>query len=111
MVVKINEDYEIRIKEEDIIIKDKKLYNLTTKKFEAADGDIVEFISEKDGVRRWHRGYVDGYSYGDRIPLRGIFGCEYHNITYKKIEHISSVSDPDGLTFEQKELQAATEAL
>ena len=111
MVVKINGDYEVRIKEEDIIVKDKKLYNLTTKKFEAADGDIVEFITEKDGVRRWHRGYVDGYTYGDRIPFRGVFGCDYHNITYKKIEHISSVSDPDGLTFEQKELQAATEAL
>ena len=111
MVVKINGDYEVRIKEEDIVVKDKKLYNLTAKKYEAADGDIVEFITEKDGVRTWHRGYVDGYTYGDRIPFRGVDGCDYHNITYKKIEHISSVSDPDGLTFEQKELQAATEAL
>ena len=111
MVVKINGDYEVRIKEEELVVKDKKLYNLKTKKYEAADGDIVEFITEKDGVRRWHRGYVDGYTYGDRIPFRGVDGSEYHNITYKKIEHISTVSDLEGLSFEQKELQAATEAL
>ena len=88
MVVKINGDYEVRIKEEDIVVKDKKLYNLTTKKYEAADGDIVEFITEKNGVRTWHRGYVDGYTYGDKIPFRGVDRSEYHNITYKKIEHI-----------------------
>ena len=111
MIVKINGDYEVRIKEEDIVVKDKKLYNLTTKKYEAADGDIVEFITEKNGVRTWHRGYVDGYTYGDKIPFRGVDRSEYHNITYKKIEHISTVSDPEGLSFEQKELQAATEAL
>ena len=111
MVVKINGDYEVRIKEEDIVVKDKKLYNLKTKKYEAADGDIVEFITEKNGVRTWHRGYVDGYTYGDKIPFRGVDRSEYHNITYKKIEHISTVSDPEGLSFEQKELQAATEAL
>ena len=111
MVVKTSIGKLLDIPEGHLIIKDNRLFNTKTGEFEAVDGDIIEFITKTNDIKLWHRGFVDGYTNGNNIRLRGVATTEYSNIIHKDIEHISVVTYSDGMTFEQKELLAATEAL
>ena len=111
MQVRINGDLFLNIQEDYLIVRDNRLFNTKTGSFEAVDGDIIEFITKKGDIRLWHRGFVEGYTNGENIRLRGVFTTKYDNIIHKEIEHISKVYYSDGMTFEEKELLAATEAL
>lgn len=110
MIIEINKDYKIEVKEDYLIVKDRKLYNTKTKSFMGIEGDIVSFSYDKNGIKGGFRGYVDGYTNGTTVKIRGI--GEVYTVTGEmKIEHISSITgSEDGLDLD-KELELATSAL
>lgn len=111
MTVKINNELQIDITEDCLIVKDGKLFNTKTKEYEGVEGDIIEFITAADGVRVWHRGIVEGYTYCEKIKLRGKDTSKYENVTKKLIEHISNVVCNEDENFDDEELLAATGAM
>ena len=93
MIIEVNKEYKIEVKEDYFIVKDKKLYNTRTKEFEGVEGDIVEFsFTAENGKPSGYRGYVDGYTTDKYVKIRGIEKV-HTNILSKKIEHISIVTD------------------
>lgn len=93
MIIEVNKDYKIEIKEDYLVVKDKKLYNTKTKEFEGVEGDIIEFkFSTGGGKELGYRGYVDGYTSDKFVKIRGVDKV-HTNIVSKKVEHISSVTD------------------
>lgn len=111
MKIKVNGDYVFDIKEDYLMIKDKKLFNTNTKQYEGVEGDIVSFkYKTNSGEIKGYRGYVDGYTNGVSVKIRGI-NITYTNLVEQKIEHVSTVTYDDGSSFEDMELLAATEAL
>lgn len=93
MQIKVNDKYEFEVTQEDLTVKDKKLYNTHTKIFEGIDGDIVEFIREENGHKVLIRGTVDGYTHFGTVKIQG---CEevYKTDPYAiKIEHMSVVEE------------------
>ena len=93
MTIEINREEKLEIKEDYLVVKDKKLYNTKTKEFEGIDGDIVEFnVMAKDGKESGYRGYVDGYTTDKFVKIRGVEKV-HTNVMPKKIEHISIIRD------------------
>ena len=76
-----------------LIVKDDKLYNTKTKSYEAVDGDIVT-LKKKEGDKYTNivRGYVDGYTDGNIVKIRGR-AFQYTNVDAKEIDHISKVKE------------------
>ena len=111
MKIKVNNEYVMEVNEDYLIVKDKKLYNTKTKKFEGVEGDIISFkYKHSADTIRGYRGYVDGYTNGVSVKIRGINNV-FTDLVEQTIEHISTVANEDGTSFEDKELLAATEAL
>lgn len=93
MTIKVNNDYTFDVKEKDLIVKDGKLYNTTTKSFEGIEGDLVEFeLKDFNNRVMVVRGTVDGYTYGGRVKLRGR-DTVYTDATNKKVTNISSITE------------------
>jgi hypothetical protein len=106
MYIKVNGDRVFEVTEENLVIKDDKLYNTQTKRYEGVDGDIVEFI-RKDGSNNVRcRGTVDGYTCGSRVKIRGVDKVNEDSRDVS-ITHISSITDYDVISFEDKELLEA----
>ena len=111
MVIEVNGGRKINVSEEHLIVKDKKLYNTKTKKFEGVDGDIIEFVQGENGKKMSVRGTVDGYTCGTRIKLKGVPEYEGGEITEVKVEHLATVSYEDSVSAEERELDIAQGAL
>ena len=110
MIIKVNSDIEINIAEAYLIVKDKKLYNTITKKYEGVEGDIVSFgFIKEDGKKGNYKGYVDGYTNGEKVKIRGI-NQVFTQIGEKSIEHISSVTSYSDVTNEEKDILIAESA-
>ena len=110
MVIKVNTDIEINITETYLIVKDKKLYNTITKKYEGVEGDIVSFdYIKEDGKKGGYKGYVDGYTNGEKVKIRGI-NQVFTQIGDKSVEHISSVTSYSDVTDEEKDILIAESA-
>lgn len=93
--------------EEELTVKDRKLYNTKTKEYEGVEADIVEIQFERDGKPCGLRGTVGGYTCGSYVRIRPDY--EYDNVKSKKIEHISPVVLVEGSTAEEEELALMTE--
>jgi len=110
MIIKVNTDIEINITETYLIVKDKKLYNTITKKYEGVEGDIVSFdYIKKDGKKSGYKGYVDGYTNGEKVKIRGI-NQVFTQIGNKSVEHISSITSYSDVTDEEKDILIAESA-
>lgn len=110
MIIKVNTDIEINITETYLIVKDKKLYNTITKKYEGVEGDIVNFgYIKEDGKKGGYKGYVDGYTNGEKVKIRGI-NQVFTQIGDKSVEHISSVTSYSDATDEEKDILIAESA-
>jgi len=110
MIIKVNTDIEINITETYLIVKDKKLYNTVTKKYEGVEGDIVSFnYIKEDGRKSGYKGYVDGYTNGENIKIRGI-NQVFTQIGDKNVEHISSVTSYSDITDEERDILIAESA-
>ena len=110
MVIKVNTDIEINITETYLIVKDKKLYNTITKKYEGVEGDIVSFdYIKEDGKKSGYKGYVDGYTNGENVKIRGINQI-FTQIGNKSVEHISNVTSYSDVTDEEKDILIAESA-
>lgn len=97
MLIRINNDVTVKVNENDLDVVDKRLYNKTTKKNEGVDGDLVEFTTGNMS----RKGSVDGYTYNDRIKLRG---CDtvFTGVKDKRITHICSVDAVDDYTQQEQ---------
>ena len=110
MIIKVNTDIEINITETYLIVKDKKLYNTVTKKYEGVEGDIVSFnYIKEDGRKSGYKGYVDGYTNGEKVKIRGIDQV-FTQIGDKSVEHISNVTSYSDVTSEEKDILIAESA-
>ena len=110
MIIKVNTDIEINITETYLIVKDNKLYNTITKKYEGVEGDIVRFdYIKEDGKKSGYKGYVDGYTNGKKVKIRGI-NQVFTQVGEKSIEHISSVTSYSDVTDEEKDILIAESA-
>ena len=90
MLIEINNSTKIDIKEDWLVVKDGKLYNATTKKYEGIDGDIISFLNGNMITK----GTVDGYTCNDKIKLRGI-DKTYKGVKDIRIEHMSIVTNSE----------------
>jgi hypothetical protein len=107
MVIKVNTDIEINVTETYLIVRDKKLYNTITKKYEGVEGDIVTFdYIKEDGRKGGYKGYVDGYTNGEKVKIRGI-NQVFTQIGSKNVEHISSVTSYSDITDEGRDILIA----
>jgi hypothetical protein len=110
MIIKVNTDIEINIAETYLIVKDKKLYNTITKKYEGVEGDIVSFdYIKENGKKGGYKGYVDGYTNGEKVKIRGI-NQVFTQIGNKSVVHISSVTSYSDVTDEEKDILIAESA-
>lgn len=99
MIIRINNEKDIEVNESDLVVlESKRLYNKTLKRNEGVDGDVVSFLIEKDGHNVICRGIVDGYTYKDKIKLRGK-DKPYENTKEIRFEHASSVILKNGDDF------------
>jgi len=92
MIIEINKEYKIDVKEDYLTVNDKRLYNTNTKQFEGIDGDIIHFEITKNGSKYIVSGMVEGYTCGGNIKLRGS-EKEYSNAENIRIDKISSITD------------------
>lgn len=107
MLIKVNKDRILDVKEEHLIVKDKMLYNTKTKEYEGVDGDIASFEFEEDGRTVCFSGSVESYTCDDKVCIRG---CnEPYLAPKKKITHISVVDDESGISDEEKGLRLINE--
>ena len=110
MVIKVNTDIEINITEKYLTVKDKKLYNTITKKYEGVEGDIVSFnYIKEDGRKSVYKGYVDGYTNGEKVKIRGV-NQVFTQTSDKSVEHISSVTSYSDVTDDEKDILIAESA-
>lgn len=104
MRIEINKSKNIEVNESFLIVKDNKLYNTETKKFEGLDGDIIQFhIITNNGTKSWVRGSVDGYTCGNIIKLRGV-DKPYTADSVGTIERVSKITDYQDESSEDLEL-------
>lgn len=90
MKIQVNGGEIVNVTENNLVVRDEKLFNLDTKQFEGVDGDLVEI--RQPGIIR--RGSVDGYTNGKAIKFRG--QDFVHNIGENdilKIEHLFSCQE------------------
>lgn len=110
MIIKVNTDIEINITEKYLTVKDKKLYNTITKKYEGVEGDIVSFnYIKEDGRKSVYKGYVDGYTNGEKVKIRGV-NQVFTQTSDKSVEHISSVTSYSDVTDDEKDILIAESA-
>jgi hypothetical protein len=104
LVVKLENGTLLNIEEENIVVKDKKLYNTKTKQFEGVDGDRVYFTTFlSGGTKCITSGNVEGYTNEKRIKLRGALKT-YENFRDVNVEHFHSVevyTDENSVVLEQ----------
>lgn len=94
MVIKTNNNKEIKITEKDLIVKDGKLFNKTKGFYEALDGDRISFVSSLlGGYKVSTAGTVDGYTYNGHIKLRGAVKDYNTQDGYTAIEHMTRIVD------------------
>ena len=95
MVIETSNSVKLDIKEDYLVVKDKKLYNTKTKKYEGLDGDIVSFMNGN----MLTKGTVDGYTCGNKVKLRGV-DKPFEEVSDVKVEHLLNVvnSDEDELS-------------
>lgn len=93
MRIKVNDTHEFEIEEQNLFVKDKKLYNSDTKQFEGVEGDIVEFIHNEDGRKVLLRGTVDKYTNSGVVKIRGREETYKTDPTKMKMEHLSVVEE------------------
>lgn len=93
MRIKVNDTYEFEIEEQNLSVKDKKLYNTESKQFEGVEGDIVEFTLEEDGHKILMRGTVDRYTNSGNIKIMGREQMYKTEPVKMKIEHLSVVEE------------------
>lgn len=91
MFIKVNNEYILEIKEDNLIVQDKKLYNKLTKEYEGVSGDIASFDYNNGKNIVDFKGTIDTYTNGDTIPIRG--GKEPYKAKKKHITHISVVTE------------------
>ena len=90
--IKTNFGHEIKIDKPNLIVKDDKLYNTDTKKFEGLDGDrICVNRTLENGQKMSSTGTVEGYTYNGAIKLRGVKEA-YQSDSYA-IEHVVKIKD------------------
>lgn len=92
MIIKTDTGVSIKINDKKFVVKNKKLYNTETKKFEGVDGDYVYFTTfmKLSGAKIITSGSVDGYTNGDKIKLKGVTKT-YDSVTNVNIEHFRSI--------------------
>ena len=93
MIIEIDGITKVDVKEQDLVIKDGKLFNTTTGKFEGIDGDVVTYTVEKNGTKFFCCGTVDGYTYNSRVKLRTKSEATT-DATGVRIDHASSITSP-----------------
>jgi hypothetical protein len=106
MTIEINNCKVILVQEKNLIVKDNKLFNTDTNKFEAIDGDKINFCTtDSVGVRFWMGGTVEGYTCNRRIKLKGTERL-YASVDciQKIIEHNSLITDSDYEPSEEEKL-------
>jgi hypothetical protein len=104
MRIEINNSKTLTILEQNLIVKNNKLFNTLTNKYEAIDGDKVLFcILNEKGDRTWLSGIVEGYTCNRRIKLKGVHEL-YAAVKDegKLIEHNSSITDTDYVKVEEE---------
>lgn len=93
MLIKINNETEIKIIEPNLVVKNKRLYNTETKQYEGVDGDIVIFsYVNENGLKCGFKGYVEGYTNGKTVKVRGVDKV-FNQIGNKTIDHVSIVTN------------------
>ena len=97
MQIEINNSKTLTILEQNLIIKNNKLYNTVTNTYEALDGDKIMFcIKTETGGRQWISGIVDGYTCNRRIKLKGVNELYAAEESFGKvIERCSTITDTD----------------
>ena len=97
MRIEINNSKTLTILEQNLIVKNHRLYNTVTNEYEALDGDKIQFcVISANGSKVWIGGTVEGYTCNRRIKLKGV------NELYaaaqgvgKVIERCSTITDTD----------------
>ena len=89
MKIKTDSGLVIDIKEKNLIVKNKRLYNTETKCYEGVDGDYAKFTHTKGIQPILISGPIDGYTNGSNVKLRRSELCT--NAKDVKIEHIYGV--------------------
>ena len=92
MKIKVNDSTNvINLAEDFLEVKNKRLYNNVTKRYEGIDGDLGSFTCRhNDGKTYIHSGTIDGYTCSGRVKFRGS-DTVYYEIPNLKIEHISVI--------------------
>ena len=97
MRIEINNSKTLTILEQNLIVKNHRLYNTVTKEYEAIDGDKIQFCIKTDkGAKTWISGIVEGYTCNRRIKLKGVneLYAAMENVG-RVIEHLSTITDTD----------------
>lgn len=93
MIIKTNTGKELEILEKDLIVKDGKLYNKSTKLFEAIEGDRISFTTKlNSGHQVITSGNVDKYTYNGKIHLMGVV-LPYNAPNAYEVEHVVKIVD------------------
>jgi len=79
----------IDVTEKELVVKDKKLYNIKTKEYEGVEADLITIQYTKDGKTYGLKGTVGGYTCGNHVVIRPNY--EFNEVTMKKIDHIVPV--------------------
>jgi hypothetical protein len=76
-----------------LVVKDNKLYNKSTKLFEAIEGDRISFTTMlNSGHKVITSGNVDKYTYNGKIYLMGVV-LPYNAPKAYEVEHIVKIVD------------------
>jgi hypothetical protein len=96
MKIKINSSTNvIEVSEPYLEVKDKRLYNTVSKRYEGLDGDIASFIMKHDNGKMYeHRGTIEGYTCSGRIKFRGN-DTVYEGVTGLHIDHVSVITSKE----------------
>ena len=96
MRIKVNDSANvINVGEDFLEVKNKRLYNNVTKRFEGLDGDVGSFTCKHDDGNTYvHRGTIDGYTCSGTVKFRGS-DTIYRDVSDLRIEHISVIVDQE----------------
>lgn len=108
MIIEVNGgDYRFDVKEDYLIVKNERLFNTKTKKFEGIEGDIISFNYDNGDIKGGYKGYTEGYTNGVTARIRGI-DKTFNVVGEIKVEHISRISASENGINLDKELELAT---
>lgn len=104
MHIEINNSKTLTIVEQNLIVKNHRLYNTVTDDYEALDGDKIQFcIKTPTGGRQWIGGIVEGYTCNRRIKLKGVNELYAADPTAGRvIERCSVITDTDYVNKEEE---------